>query len=94
MRYQGSFTSKPGLLGGFVYSFEGIESTPINSHSCPIQFALRDAVREQIKAMQENGITEEGQSANSSPLTTVARENKAPRICVDARKINRIAVAD
>jgi hypothetical protein len=49
---------------------------------------------EQIKATQENGMIKEALSAYCSPLTTVSHKNKVPHTYVDARKINRITIAD
>jgi hypothetical protein len=69
LRYQSRFTSTPGLFGGFEYSFEVAKSTLVSPHSNAIPFALCNTVREWIKPMQRNGVTEEARSAYSSPLT-------------------------
>jgi hypothetical protein len=44
--------------------------------------------------MVEDGIIETAKSPYINPLTIVPRPGKAPRICVDARKVNECTVAD
>jgi hypothetical protein len=60
----------------------------------PIPFSVRPAVREQIRHLLEDGIIETSTSPYLSPLFIVNQPGKPPRICVDARKINEITVAD
>jgi len=67
---------------------------PPTANSRPIPFALRAPVREQIQAMSRDGILEESYSAYVNPLTLVHREPKPIRFCVDARRINKLMVAD
>jgi hypothetical protein len=44
--------------------------------------------------MFRDGILEESYSAYVNPLTLVHRERKHIRICVDARRINKLMIAD
>jgi hypothetical protein len=67
---------------------------PPTANSRPIPFALRAPVREQIQAMLRNGILEESYSAYVNPLTLVHREQKPIRICIYARRINKLMLAD
>ena len=67
---------------------------PPTADSRHIPFGLRAPVREQIQAMLRDGILEESYSAYVNPLTSVHREPQPIRICVDARRINKLMVAD
>ena len=60
----------------------------------PIPFALRAPVREQIQAMLKDRVLKESYSAYVNPLTLVQHEQKPIRICLDARRINKLMVAD
>jgi hypothetical protein len=93
-RYAVFFTSKPGLCRDFEYEFELMSDTPITSRERPIPYALRPAVRAQIEEMQKDRILELSKSPYLNPLTIVPRKNKAPRICIDARRLNAITIAD
>ena len=67
---------------------------PPTANSRPIPFALRAPVREQIQAMLRDGILEESYSAYVNTRTLVHRELKPIRICMGARRINKLMVAD
>jgi hypothetical protein len=94
IRYQQHLTKRPGRCNVFEYEFKIEGDMPPTSNSRPIPFALRAPVREQIQAMLKDGILEKSYSAYVNPLTLVHREQKPIRICVDARRINKLMVAD
>jgi hypothetical protein len=77
----------------FEYEFKMEGDMPPTANSRSIPFALRAPVREQIQAMLRDGL-EESYSAYVNPLTLVHRKQKPIRICVDARKINKLMLAD
>jgi hypothetical protein len=85
---------KPGRCKDFKYQFNIQGKPPKQMSSRRIPFALRKQVREQIQEMVADGILEEFFSDYVNPLTIVPKENKSPRICLDARNINRVMVAD
>jgi hypothetical protein len=89
LTYKGSFTSKPGRCNTFQYEVKvAPEEKPVG-HSRPIQLAVRSALRAQIKQLLEDKTIEPSDSSYLNPLTIVLREGKSPRICLDARKVNR-----
>jgi hypothetical protein len=94
IRYRQHLTKRPGRCNVFEYEFKIEGDIPPAASSRPIPFALRAPVREQIQAMLRDGILEESYSAYVNPLTLVHREPKPIRICVDARRINKLMVAD
>jgi hypothetical protein len=94
IKYQQHLTKRPGRCNVFEYQFKIEGDMPSAASSRPIPFALRTPVREQVQAMLRDGILEESYSAYVNPLTLVHREPKPIRICVDARRIYKLMVAD
>jgi hypothetical protein len=93
LKYKAQFTSKPGLCKLFEYEFE-VQGSGSIGHTRPIPFSVRPAVREQIKQMMADGVLEISNSSYVNPLTIVVKEGRAPRICVDARKLNKYTLPD
>jgi hypothetical protein len=93
-KYRKCFTGRPGKCNVFEYQFRVNEDRPIVGYSRPIPFAVRRAVRNQIKQMLQDDILEYSDSPFLNPLTVVSKEGKKIRICVDARKINQHTVPD
>ena len=94
LKYQPYFTKRPGRCNMFEYEFNVIGDVPTRSTYRPIPFALRDRIRGQIQVMMQDGILEESFSDYLNPLTLVEKEDKAVRICVDARRVNQHMIAD
>jgi hypothetical protein len=60
----------------------------------PIPFNVRKQVREQISQMLEDNIIQPSTSSYLNSLTIVMRENKKPRLFIDARKVNTFMKPD
>jgi hypothetical protein len=67
---------------------------PIVDLSRPIPFALRPAVREQIRQMLMDDLIEISTFPVLNPLTVVRKEGGDIRICVDAWRVNQFTVPD
>jgi hypothetical protein len=93
-KYQESFSSTPGLCVNFEYGFELTDHAPFSYRERPVPYAIRDAVREQMEMMIRQGIIEPATSPYSNPLVVVPKANKVPRICLDARRLNAVTIAD
>lgn len=93
-RFHRHFTSIPGLCVNLEYEFYLVDHIPVAVRERPIPFAMRDAVRQQTDLMLKHRIIEPATSPCAGPLLIVPRTNKAPRICVDARRVNALTVAD
>jgi hypothetical protein len=89
LQHKKIFTSKPGQCNLFQYEFKVTPEELLVGHSQSIPCAVRSAVRAQIKQMLEDKIIEPSDSSYRNPLTIVLREGKSPRICLDARRVNR-----
>jgi hypothetical protein len=82
LRYRVHMTTRPGKCKLFTYRFQVEADNPIVGYSRPIPYALRPAVREQIKQMLEDGIIENSSSPFLSPLIVVRKRSGDIRICV------------
>jgi predicted aspartyl protease len=88
LKYKGYFSSRPGRCRNFTYAFEVKDKADVMSTSRLIPFKLRHEVREQIQQLLADGVIEHSSSSYVNPLTIVPRPGKAPRICLDARRVN------
>jgi hypothetical protein len=75
--------TRPGKCKLFTYRFQ-VDA----DHSRPTPFALRPAVREQIRQMLDDDI-EVTSSPILNPLAVVSKRGGDIRICVDARRVNQ-----
>jgi hypothetical protein len=93
MKYQEHFTSRPGLYKGQPYEFELTDERPSVQRTRAIPYSLRPAVKDQIRQMMQDGLLELSKSHFVNPLTIVCKPGKI-QICIDARRINSIAIGD
>jgi hypothetical protein len=94
LKYKAHFSSKPRLCKIFEYEFEVQCSEPVVGHTRQIPFSVRPAVREQIRQIMADNVLEISTSSYVNSLTILLREGKEPRICTDARAVNRHIVPD
>jgi len=59
-----------------------------------VPHSARADVSKQIEQMSEDRILELSDSSFINPLTIVYRENKEPRVCIDARRVNNAMLPD
>jgi hypothetical protein len=85
-KYKSNLTKRPGKYKGFEYHFNVVGKLPKSAGTRTIPFALRDEVRPQIQAMNEDGILEESYSDYVNPLKLVHREKKPVK---DMRRCER-----
>ena len=78
----------------YEYKFSITDTATIIGHSRPGPYSARVGVRKQIEQMMEDGILELSASSFINPLTIGYRENKEPRICIDARRVNNVMLPD
>jgi len=94
LRYTEFLTTRPGKCKVYKYKFNITDTKPIIGNSRSVPYSARAGVRKQIEQMMEDGILELSDSSFVNPLTIVYRENKEPRICIDARKVNKVTLPD
>jgi hypothetical protein len=76
------------------YEFRLTDENPVMSHSRVIPFAVRPVIRKQICQMIRDDILEISESPYINPVTVVHREGKEPRLCIDARRVNKVTIPD
>jgi hypothetical protein len=94
IEYASYLNSRPGKCKIFEYAFNLTDEKPIMSHTRPVPFSLRPAVREQIDQMLSNDILERSTSPFINVLTVVPIRDGPPRICIEARKVNIVTIPD
>lgn len=64
------------------------DAVPVKQRSRRIPLAYKEEVKENLKAMMEDGVIERSSSEWASPLVIVRKRSGELRICVDYRKLN------
>ena len=54
----------------------------------------KEAVKAEIKKMEEYSITERAQSSYINPMVTVIKKDQMVRLCLDTRKLNSVTIPD
>lgn len=88
--YHSVFRIRPGLNKLYVCKFNVSEDVPFKIAPYPIPFARRPAVEHELSRMLEWGVIERCSSPYSNPILCVAKTDGSVRLCLDARRINRI----
>lgn len=88
--YHHIFRSRPGLNQLYTCRFNVSEDTPFKIRSYPIPFARRPAVEKELQRMLNWGVIERCSSPYSSPIICVGKSDGSVRLCIDARRINKI----
>jgi hypothetical protein len=94
LKYKDSFTVRPGKFRNFSCRFDVNCPDPLVGYSRPVPFSVRKAGRAQTEQMKRDGTLEISTFTHLNPFTIVMREGKTPRICLDARKVNKYMTAD
>ena len=88
------FSNKPGKIIGVQCKLPIRENVTFNKRSYPIPYKLREQVQEEIDKMLSEDIIEISQSEHTSPLVVIPKKDKSLRLCLDARQINQMIIAD
>ena len=92
--YKDVLTDVPGDTNLGHHDIKLTDNTPIRSRPYPIPHALRETVKDEVKAMIDMGVVEPSESPYASPLVIVKKTDGSNRVCCDMRKINRVTVFD
>lgn len=93
-RYQEVFRDEIGRVKDFEYELRIKEHKPYKADLYPVAFELIDAVREQVREWEKQGIIREQNTAYVNPLVAVKKPNGKVRVCLDARILNEILLPD
>lgn len=84
------FRTRPGLNNLYTCRFNVSEDVPFKVRPYPVPFARRPAVDKELQRMIDWGVIERSSSPYSNPILCVAKSDGSVRLCLDARRINRI----
>lgn len=88
------FYNHVGTYPKYKHSIKLTNYTPFKSKMYPVPYHLKEKVQEQIQDMVTNGIIEASSSSYQNPLVCVKKKNGNIRLCIDARKLNAVMIAD
>ena len=92
--YSSIFTTVPGRSTLATHSIRTIDENPIRQKAYRIPISKREAVKQQLDEMLQQGIIKPSKSAWSSPIVLVTKPDNSIRICIDYRKVNNISLSD
>ena len=70
------------------------DDTPIHCKPYPLPYAMREELRNGVDSMLEMGVVRPSTSPYPSPNVMVKMKDGSNRVCVDFRKLNKIAEVD
>ena len=76
------------------HEIELTENIPVRSRPYPLPYAMRENLKKEIEDILSLGIIRKSNSSFASPIVIVKKKNGSDRICVDNRKLNKLAVED
>ncbi|KAF8768490.1 Retrovirus-related Pol polyprotein like [Argiope bruennichi] len=84
------FSNKPGKTHLVEHDIELISNQPVRSKPYRTSQRQAEILKSEIKQMLDLKIIEMGQSDYTSPMLLVEAPGKAPRPCIDYRKLNSV----
>lgn len=90
--YHCIFSNRPGCNKLYTCCFNVIKDEPFKIRPYPIPFAQRPAVEQELNRMLDWGVIERSSSPYASPIICVKKSDGSVRLCLDARRINKIIV--
>ena len=86
----GLFTDMPRKTDVIQHRVKLTDDTPIGCKPYPLPYAMREELRNEVDSMLEMG----GVRPCVSPIAMVEKKDGSNRVCVDFRKLNKIAEVD
>ncbi|GFO50193.1 Pol polyprotein [Plakobranchus ocellatus] len=87
-------TDVPGRTNIYTYDLKLTSTTLIRKKPYPVPQALKETLREEIKAMLDAGIIEPSERPYWSPAVVVKKKDGTNRHCVDFRDLNNTTEFD
>lgn len=88
------FSAKPGLSNAYEHQIQLHTDQPFIKRQYPIPVSLRPDVEKTLREMENDGIIERASSPYASPITIAKKKDGSIRICLDARNVNQLMLAD
>lgn len=94
MKNRNLFREEPGRIHGYEHELRITDNTPFFQKGWPIPIAYQDKVEEEIQKMLRYGVIERASSQYINPMVTVIKKDQSVRLCLDARKLNKVMIPD
>ena len=92
-RYPDVFTDMTGDTDVIQHRIRVTDDTPIICKPYPLPYAMREELRNEVDTMLEMGVVRPSTSPYTWPIVIVKKDG-SNRVCVDFRKLNKIAEVD
>ena len=93
-RYRRIFSDVPGCCQLAEHRIDLTSEVPVRQRPYPVPYAMREALKSELRTMEDLGVIRRSSSAYASPLVVVKKKDGTDRICVDYRRLNKITVFD
>lgn len=88
------FREEPGRIRGYEHELLVYDNTPFFQKGWPIPIAYQERVEEEIRKMVRFGVIERANGQYINPLVTIIKKDQSVRLCLDARKLNKVLIPD
>ena len=88
------FSDKPGNTDRVKMCIDTGSSPPIRQVPYSVPMGIRDAVKEELRVIEECGIIERSSSPWGSPLVPVKKADGGIRLCMDYRRLNEVTTKE
>ena len=89
-KFQEVLTEVPGRTQLAEFQVSLVDERPVRTKPYPLPHAKQEAVKEELREMQELGVIEPAQSPYAFPVVLVQKKDGSNRFCVDYRKLNAV----
>ena len=93
-RFSEIFSDSPGDTNLAEHQIDLTFDVPVHQTPYPVPFALKSSLKKGLQQMQDVGIIGKSDSPYASPVVVVKKKDESNRICIDFRRLNKIAVTD
>ena len=92
--YPHVFTDMPGQIDVIRQRVKPTDDTPIRCKPYPLPNAMREELQNEVESMLEMEVARSSTSPFASPIVMVKKKECSNSVCVDFRKLNKIAEVD
>ena len=92
--FQSLFTEASGTTSLAQHHIKLTSDQPVRSRPYPVPYSLRESLKRDITDMMKMGVIRESSSPYASPVVVVKKKDNTNRVCVDYRRLNKLAMFD
>ncbi|GFS19330.1 Gypsy retrotransposon integrase-like protein 1 [Elysia marginata] len=92
--YSSIFSDRHGTVSTEEHRIELTSPTPVRQRPYPVPYAMRQALRDELKKMEDLEIIRKSSSPYSSPVVVVKKKDGSNRVYIDYRRLKKITTLD